>query len=95
MSAIPLLPIRERIRDLNTKAYYLLVALSFIYRMNSQAYSIKIAFTLTAVSAVLPVQDWVKSTFWLEVFRIAKVIGLTVALVCAIYWTWAVPATAN
>ena len=95
MAGIPLLPIRERIRDLNTKAYYLLVALSFIYRVNSRAYSIKIAFTLTALSAVLPVQDWVKSTFWLEVFRIAKVIGLTVALVCTVYWIWSVPATVN
>src|SRR5215469_18274115 len=41
---VPLLPIRERIKDLNTKAYYLLVALSFIYRSNSGALSLKIGF---------------------------------------------------
>jgi len=31
---------------------------------------------------------------WLQVFRIAKVLGLTVALVCTVYWIWSVPATA-
>ena len=46
----------SRLNALNTKAYYLLVALSFIYRMNPTT-SLKFAFTLTAVTAVLPVQD--------------------------------------
>jgi hypothetical protein len=90
-----LLPIRERIKDLNTKAYYLLVALSFIYRTSSGAHSLKWALTLTALAAVLPVQDYVKSRFWLECFRALKLVALTIALVCAIFWIWTTPATLN
>ena len=48
----PPIPIRERIKELNTKAYYLLVALSFVYRMSSTSYLMKWAFTLMAVAAV-------------------------------------------
>lgn len=40
---VPLLPIRERIKDLNTKAYYLLVALSFVYRTDSGSRLLKSA----------------------------------------------------
>ena len=63
---VPLLPIRERIKDLNTKAYYLLVALSFVYRTDSGSRLLKSAFTLTAIAAVLPVQDYIESAPWLE-----------------------------
>jgi len=92
---VPLIPIRERIKDLNTKAYYLLVALSFIYRTSSGAHSLKWAFTLTAISAVFPVQDYVKSAFWLGCFRALKVVFLTAALVFTVFWIWTVPATSN
>ena len=92
---LPPIPIRERIKDLNTKAYYLLVALSFIYRTSSGAHSLKWAFTLTAISAVLPVQDYVKSVFLLECFRTLKVVFLTAALVFTVFWIWTVPATSN
>jgi hypothetical protein len=88
-----LLPIRQRIRDLNTKAYYLLVALSFIYRRSPGASALKWAITLTAMAAVLPVQDFVKSNFWLECFRALKVIALAAALGFTIFWIWTAPAT--
>ena len=81
-------PIRDRIRDLNTKAYYLLVALSFIYGRNPGANSLKCAISLTALVAVLPIQDYLKSRFWLECFRTGKVIGLTIALIFTIFWIW-------
>jgi hypothetical protein len=90
---VPLLPIRERIKDLNTKAYYLLVALSFIYRTSSGSHSLKSAFALTAIAAVLPVQDYVESAFWLECFRAVKVIFLAAALVFTVFWIWTAPAT--
>lgn len=79
--------IRERLKDLNTKAYYLLVALSFVYRTN-QSLSLKCAFTLTALVAVLPVQDYVGSERNLEIIRDIKVAGLTLALVFTLWWLW-------
>jgi hypothetical protein len=45
------LPIRECIKDLNTKAYYLLVALGFLYRRSPGIDSLKWASTLTALVA--------------------------------------------
>jgi hypothetical protein len=92
---VPPIPIRERIKDLNTKAYYLLVALSFIYRTSSGSHSLKWAITLTALSAVLPVQDYLTSAFWLECFRTMKVICLTASLVFAIFFVWTTTAAAN
>ena len=86
--AVPLLPIRERIKYLNTKAYYLLVALSVVYRMASGSRSLKSAFTLTAIAAVLPVQHYIKSAPWLELFRAVKVIFLSAALVLTVFWIW-------
>jgi hypothetical protein len=87
---VPLLPIRERIKDLNTKAYYLLVALSFVYRTDSGSRLLKSAFTLTAITAVLPVQDYIESVPWLERFRALKVIFLGVALLLTVFWIWEV-----
>ncbi len=81
------LKIRDRLRDLNTKAYYLLVALSFVYRTNP-ALSLKWAFTLTAIVAALPVQDFFKSSTMLEAFRIFKVACLVFALGFALVWVW-------
>lgn len=86
-------PIRERIKDLNTKAYYLLVALSFVYRTSAASHLLKWALTLTALAAVLPVQDYVKGTFWLEFFRAAKVIALAFALILMLCWIWTAAAT--
>jgi hypothetical protein len=82
------LEIRNRIKDLNTKAYYLLVALSFVYVRSPESRSLKLALTLTAITAVLPVQDYVKSPFSLECLRTAKVICLTAALFFAVFWIW-------
>jgi hypothetical protein len=66
------LPIREYIKDLNTKAYYLLVALGFLYRRSPGIDSLKWASTLTALVAVLPIQDFLKSRFALEGSRALK-----------------------
>jgi hypothetical protein len=81
-------PLRERIKDLNTKAYYLLVALSFIYRTSSESHLLKWALTLVAISAVFPVVDYVKSTPSLEIIRAMKVTFMTVALVLTLCWIW-------
>ena len=80
-------PIRERLKDLNTKAYYLLVALSFVYRTNP-TFPLKLAFFLTAIVAVAPVQDWVESENWLKYIRFGKVVCLYAALLCTIFWIW-------
>lgn len=81
-------PIRERLRDINTKAYYLLVALSFIYSRTSATLALKWALTLTGIVAVLPVQDWITSRRTLEGIRIGKVACLVLALVFALIWVW-------
>jgi len=81
--------IRDRLKDLNTKAYYLLVALSFVYRTN-QAFSLKCAITLTAFVAVLPVQDYVRSERTLEIIRAIKVAFLALAFIFTLWWLWCV-----
>lgn len=81
-------PIRERIKDLNTKASYLLLAISFVYRTSPGSYLLKWALTLAAFVAVLPVQDYVESTFWLDFIRALKAICLIFALAFAICWIW-------
>ena len=91
---VPMLGIRDRLRDLNTKAYYLLVALSFIYR-TSGTLPLKVAITLTALVAVLPVQDRVTSERWLDRIRLLKGIGLWAALAFTLYWIWTTGATTN
>lgn len=85
---IPQPPLRERIKELNTKAYYLLVALSFIYRTSSESHLLKWALTLVAISAVFPVLDYVKSAGLLEIIRAVKVLFMTVALVLTLCWIW-------
>jgi len=92
-NAEPVPPIRERIRDLNTKSYYLLVALSFVYRAGSESHLLKWALTLTAAAAVLPVLDYVKSRISLEVIRTSKVICMVLSLIFLICWIWAAPET--
>lgn len=87
LTPLPEHPVRKRIEQLNTKAYYLLVALSFIYARGATT-SIKVALTLTAVVAVLPVQDYVSDAA-LACIRFLKVLCLTAALGFALYWVWA------
>ncbi|PYV75419.1 MAG: hypothetical protein DMG97_06460 [Acidobacteria bacterium] len=79
--------IRERLKDLNTKAYYLLVALSFVYKTNPSS-SLKWAFTLTAIVAVLPLQDYIESPTALAGIRLFKVLCLAAALIFALIWVW-------
>jgi hypothetical protein len=89
-------PIGTRLTELNTKAYYLLVALSFVYRTNPTL-SLKLAITLTALVAVLPVQDCLKSERALDMARWVKVVLLTFAMAFALWWVWSavtVPAAA-
>lgn len=66
--------VNERLGQLNSKAYYLLVALSFIFiRENEGSCALKSAFALTALAAVWPLQDFApKSKCWLEVIRCSK-----------------------
>lgn len=77
--------IEKRLSDLNTKAYYLLVALSFIYRPNP-ALSFKLAFTLTALAAVLPLQDFFESRR--SGIRWFKVVCMILALGFTLWWVW-------
>ncbi|HLM81075.1 MAG TPA: hypothetical protein VK302_10625 [Terriglobales bacterium] len=86
------IPIRERLSALNTKAYYLLVALSFLYvkQSGAAASSLKAALTLTAGVAVAPVQDWVESKRKLEWIRRGKVAFLWCALFFTLWWVWKV-----
>jgi hypothetical protein len=79
--------IRRRLGELNTKAYYLLVALSFAYKTNPTL-SFKLALTLTALVAVLPVQDYFKSKLAFEIVRWSKVVLLAAALFFTLFWIW-------
>ncbi len=85
---IPRACIRKRLGDLDTKGYYLLVALSFIYRSGAEAWLLKLAFTLTALAVVAPVQDFTESGWWLRRMRDAKTALLYGAMVCALLWIW-------
>lgn len=80
--------IRERIRDLNAKSYYLLIALSFVFGIHSGSTLLKCSLTLTSFTAVLPVVDYVRSAFWLEIIRGVKVMGMVLALAFMIIWIW-------
>jgi hypothetical protein len=86
----PHTPIRDRLKELNTKAYYLLVGLSFLYNRSNPSRLLKLALTLTAIVAVMPVQDWITSDRTLEFIRLWKVAFLFAALGLAISWIWAV-----
>jgi hypothetical protein len=92
MATAPNLPmddnsIRTRLIELDNKAYYLLVALSFLYR-NNVTLALKVAITLTALVAVLPVQDWLRSPGALSTIRFLKVLLLAAALGCTLWWIW-------
>lgn len=81
---IPRTCVRKRLGDLDTKGYYLLVALSFIYRSGSEAWLLKLAFTLTALAVVAPVQDFTESGWWLRRMRDGKTVFLYGAMICAL-----------
>jgi hypothetical protein len=86
--------LEKRLRDLNMKAYYLLVALSFLCFHGSApgvgiSLSLKWALTLTSVAAVFPLQDFFPGNIcWLRFARWLKVSLLTVALGCTLGWIW-------
>lgn len=92
---IPHPDIRERLSELNTKGYYLLVALSFVYRSESATWLLKLAIALTAIAVVSPVQDLTDSEFWLKRMRDGKSVLLAGALLFALIWMWSstVPAS--
>lgn len=74
---------RERLRELNTKGYYLLVALSFIYFRNWNSLIVRLSVIFTAVAAAFPLQD-LKVFFgecWLEFVRVFKILLLAAAVV--------------
>lgn len=84
--------VRKRLESLNTKAYYLLVAFSFLYfrQQTSPTVPFKLALTLTSVAAILPVQDFLsESDVALECARWAKVSLLFAALLFTVWWIWA------
>jgi hypothetical protein len=85
---IPQPCIRERLKDLDTKAYYLLVALSFIYARAVGTRTIKWAFVLTLAAGIVPVQDYVHSKTLLEVIRALKILTLIAALAFTLCWIW-------
>lgn len=80
-------PTRKRIEILNTKAYYLLVALSFLFTKGPVGASLKVALTLTAAVAVLPVLDYAPEQA-LGCIRFFKVACLVAALGFTLYWLW-------
>lgn len=88
VETVPQPCIRKRLGDLDTKGYYLLVALSFIYRSGSTSSLLKAAFSLTALAVIPPVQDFTESAFWLKRIRDAKIALLVGALGCALIWIW-------
>ena len=89
----PLDEVKKRLGDLNTKAYYLLVALSFLCFHRSApgggiSLSLKLALTLTSIAAVLPLQDFAKKLAWLRFAQWFKVSLLFAALICTLLWIW-------
>lgn len=84
--------LRERLRDLNTKAYCLPVAPTFVSYWANPKRSSKWALSLTALVlvAVLPVQDCAKTVWALEVIRWSKVVLLTLALGFIFFWIFPV-----
>lgn len=47
-----------------------------------------IAFSLTALAVIPPIQDATESAFWLKRIRDTKIALLMGALVCALVWIW-------
>lgn len=82
--------IRKRLGELNTKAYYLLVALSFLYAKNVTLSLnfpfLPLAIGLTAFVAVVPLQDYFNSEHTLNRIRWLKVALLSAAFLSTVLW---------
>lgn len=82
--------LRERLRDLNTKAYCLPVAPSFVSFWANPTSKWALALTALVLLAVLPVQDFAKTVWALEVIRWSKVVLLILALGLTFFWIFPV-----
>jgi hypothetical protein len=90
--------LKERLAELNTKAYYLLVALSFLLVLGRSSNNadwqhpplpIKLALTFATLAAVIPLQDFFHPTEKsLTAIRKFKVATLLLAFVFTLYWVW-------
>jgi hypothetical protein len=90
--------LKERLTELNQKAYYLLVALSFLFVLGGKSNNgnwqhdslpIKVALTFTTFAAVIPLQDFVpKENAWLQLVRWFKVVMLIIASAFTLFWLW-------
>jgi len=80
--------LRARLETINTKAYYLLVALTFLYYKTgaSAARSLKVALILTTFFAATPVQDYVMSCSVLKFIQALKVTCLWFAFLATTWW---------
>jgi hypothetical protein len=88
---VPEKSVRDRLTELNTKAYYLLVALSFLFfgtGTKPPSVFLKLALSLTAVVAVFPVQDFSTSRSYLNFWRWSKVCLLITAFGFSLWWIW-------
>jgi hypothetical protein len=78
--------LEERIRDLNTKDYYLLVVLSFLYTdlKNTPGHLAVIAIVLLVI-AIMPMQDYPWAQRHLNTLRWFKVaiLNITAVLIAA------------
>lgn len=88
----PLDHVKARLMALNTKGYYLLVALTFLYtKSETPAFSLKAAVVLTITAAVPPLQDfWADSYAWLNAVRCFKAIFLWLAFFSTLFWAFCV-----
>lgn len=89
--------LKERLKELNKKAYYLLVALSFLFVLGKSnngnwqhdSLPIKVALTFTTFAAVIPLQDFVsKENTCLQLVRWFKAVMLIIASAFTLYWLW-------
>lgn len=90
--------LKERLAELNQKAYYLLVALSFLFVLGGNSKDgnwqhdslpIKVALTFTTFAAVIPLQDFLpKEKAWLQLVRWFKVVMLIIASAFTLFWLW-------
>jgi hypothetical protein len=88
---------KQRLGELNTKSYYLLIALSFLLVLGRDKdgkwlhppFPMQLALTSAALAAVAPLQDFFPTVkWWLGAVRWFKVGALILALLCTLYWVW-------
>lgn len=90
---VELSELQDRLKTLNAKSHYLLVALSFLgFHLgasgNGLPLSLKGALTLTSVAAILPIQDFFSSRGELQFVQWFKVVLLFAALFFTLFWIW-------